>query len=138
MAGFAVLGALLGLRAGGGQAALAAAGGALLLGEAGAWSLRRVLRLSGTAVDAATAARAVADGYLMVLPFAVLALLAQLVWNWDAGLVFLGAAIATANTTTVSALPVPAAGGWRSGIGAVLATLLMVTLAGALATGVTS
>jgi hypothetical protein len=108
VASLAALGALTGLHLGSSEALFAAAGAAVILGEVAILLLRALLHVGNGSVRAEHGAQvvraAVDEGFLMLLPFAVLALLAELGLGWESVQAFAAAGLLTSGGLAGSAM----------------------------------
>lgn len=100
VASLAVLGALTGLHLGASEALFAGAGAAVIVGEVAILLLRALLHVGNGSVRSEHGAQvvrtAVDEGFLMLLPFAALALLAELGFGWESVQAFAAAGLLTA------------------------------------------
>ncbi|MGE4072293.1 MAG: hypothetical protein AB7E72_14075 [Lysobacterales bacterium] len=108
VASLATLGALTGLHLGATEAMFAGAGAALILGEFAIVLLRALLHAGNGSVRAEHGTQvvraAVDEGLLMLLPFAALALLAELGFGWESVQAFAAAGLLTAASLAGSTL----------------------------------
>jgi hypothetical protein len=126
IASLAALGALTGRHLGSAEAVFAGALAGLILGEASVWVLRALLQAGNVSVrtehDVAVVRTAVDEGFLMLLPFAVLALVAELGLGWNSVQAFAAAGLLTAGGLAGSAMT---AQGGSAFYNAVIPMLLM-------------
>lgn len=96
----AALGALTGLHLGASAALFAGAGAAVIVGEVAILLLQALLHVGNGSVRAEHGAQVVRasvdEGFLMLLPFAALALLAELGFGWESVQAFAAAGLLTA------------------------------------------
>lgn len=108
VASLATLGALTGRHLGTSEAVFAAAGAALILGEFAILLLRALLHAGNGSVRAEHGTQvvraAVDEGLLMLLPFAALAVLAELGFGWESVQAFATAGLLTAASLAGSTL----------------------------------
>jgi hypothetical protein len=108
VASLATLGALTGRHVNDPMVGLAGAAAAVILGELAVWVLRGMLSLGNASVradhGAAALRAAVDDGFRMLLPYAALALIADLGLGWQSAQAFSAAGLLTAGSLAGAAL----------------------------------